>query len=198
MVRLLKKSTFSEADIELPEVQAFYCGNEPWEKEVAEWIKSRSGDNSVLEDMRNYRTEVWLYRDPAGVLVGFGSLGQNKYTWPLKSKRKELVSVIPFIGVHKDFQGEPKGAKREDKYAYQILDDLLLCAAEKMDRYPLLTLSVDSRNTRAIQFYEWRDFVNLNLPKMQGEVTYVRMARPLEDIRAALTQEQEDDTETHE
>jgi ribosomal protein S18 acetylase RimI-like enzyme len=192
MVRLLTKYPFSEADIGLPEVQAFDCGGNPWDIEVADWIKARSGDNSVLEDMKQFGTEVWLHRDEDGQLVGYSSLGQTKYTWPVGTKKKEIVSVIPFIGVQKQFQGEPRDAKDpNDKYAYQILDDLLCYAAGKMDRFPLLALSVDERNTRAIEFYWRRGFVDLKIPKVVEGVTYLRMAVPLDHLVARLRSEAE-------
>ena len=181
MVRLLTKYPFSEADIALPEVQAFDCGDDPWDLEVAEWIESRSGDNSVLEDMKQFGTEVWLYRDEDGLLVGYSSLGQTKYTWPVGTKKKETVSVIPFIGVQRGFRGEPRDAvDRNDKYAYQILDDLLAYAAGIKTRFPLVALSVDDRNTRAIRFYRHRGFVDLKIPKVVAGVSYMRMAIPLD------------------
>ncbi len=161
----LVKHVFREPDIDLPEVQAFSCGTEAWEVEVAEWIKSRTGENSALEDMRQFGTEVWLYRTPEGSLVGFASLGATTYTWPPRSKKKERVSVIPCIGIQDHFKGEPKDAPREERYAYQILDDLIAEAASRTDRYPLLVLSVDEENKRASRFYESRGFRNLNLPR---------------------------------
>jgi hypothetical protein len=108
MVRLLKKYTFSEADVALPEVQAFYCGDEPWDREVTEWIKSATGDNSVLEDMKQFGTEVWLHRDENGMLVGYSSLGETKYTWPVGSKKKEVVNVLPCIGSRSSSRASPK------------------------------------------------------------------------------------------
>src|SRR3984957_21242955 len=99
MTRLLTKHVFTAADLSLPEVRNFHCGDERWDLEVSEWIKSASGDNSVIEDMNRFGTEVWLHRDDQGALVGFSSLGETKYTWPVGSKKKEIVSVIPFIGV---------------------------------------------------------------------------------------------------
>lgn len=196
MTHLLTKYPFSEADIALPEVQAFHCGDEPWDLEVAEWIKSRTGDNSVLVDVNTFGTEVWLYRE-AGTLIGYASLGERMFTWPLRSKKKELVSVIPFIGVQKQFQGEPRDAERDDKYAYQILDDLLANAAEKAmsgKHFALVTLSVDDRNKRAIRFYECREFVDLKIPRLDPDkgITYTRMARGLDDLVAELRAEAAD------
>ena len=187
MVRLLTKYPFSEPDIDLPEVQAFDCGGAPWDIEVAEWFESRSGQNSVLEDMKRFGTEVWLHRDEDGRLVGYSSLGQTKYTWPVGTKNKETVNVIPFIGVQKQFQGEPRDAEnQDDKYAYQILDELLSCAAGKWERFPLITLSVDDRNTRAIEFYRRRAFMDLKIPKFVAGVTYLRMALPLDHLLARM------------
>ncbi len=196
MTRFLTKHVFTEADLTLPEIQSFHCGDERWDLEVADWIKSASGENSVIEDMTRFGTEVWLHRDETGALVGYSSLGQTRYTWPLKGKKKELVSVIAFIGVHKDFKGEPKDAARDDKYAYQILDELLAYAAEKAHagtRYPLLVLSVDKKNTRAIRFYENREFFDLKIPRVDAAagITYMRMARYLDDLVAQLGTEAE-------
>ena len=86
MITVLKKTPFTELDLGFPEVQTFSCGGERWDVEVAEWIKSRSGPNSVLEDIERFGTEVWLYRTADGHLVGFSSLGQTTYIWPPKSK----------------------------------------------------------------------------------------------------------------
>jgi hypothetical protein len=187
MTRRLKKYAFSEADINLPEVQRFYCGEDHWAREVAEWIRSPSGENSVLEDMRNYGTEVWLYRDEDGVLVGYSSLGEQRFTWPVKSKKKELVNVIPFFGIQEPFQGEPRNGPREERYAHQITEDLLASAAGKTDRYPLVVLSVDEENRRAIRFYEGWGFFNLKIPRVveKKNVIYRRMARYLNDFMPA-------------
>jgi hypothetical protein len=194
MARLLTKRLFTEADLALSEIQAFECGPERWDREVAEWIKSASGENSVIEDIKRFGTKVWLYRDEQGDLVGFSSLGQTKYTWPVGGKKKELVNVIPFIGVHHKFKGEPADAQRDDKYAYQILDDLLTEAAASAlsnGAYALVVLSVDYQNKRAIRFYENRDFVDLKLPRIDGAtgIVYLRMARHLDDLVEQLRTE---------
>ncbi len=112
---------------------------------------------------------MWLYRTDAGELVGFSSLGENTWSFPLPKGPKHRISYIPFIGVHERFQGEPRDAARDDKFAYQILDDLIEYAAEKTaarsDLYPVIGLSVDQQNTRAIRFYLNRDFVDAKSPR---------------------------------
>jgi hypothetical protein len=121
----------TEADIDLPEVQQFHCGDERWEREVAEWLRARTGASSVLEDIHRFGTEVWLYRLPNGDVVGVGSLGSTVYTWPPKSKKKEMVSLIPMVGIQHQFKGEPRGVPREDRYASLILEDLIASAAQR-------------------------------------------------------------------
>jgi len=57
---------------------------------------------------------------------------------------KCLINYIPYIGVAKHFQSKPEGADRDDKYAYQILDELIEYAAAKTairgDLHPLIGL----------------------------------------------------------
>ena len=192
MYSMIERVNASFIRIGLPEVQTFDCGSDPWDIEVADWIQSRAGENSVLEDMRQFGTEVWLHRNEEGQLVGYSSLGQTKYTWPVGTKKKETVNVIPFIGVQKQFQGEPRDAENQnDKYAYQILDELLFYASSKTTRFPLIALSVDDRNTRAIKFYRRRGFEDLKIPRVVEGVTYMRMAVPLDHRVAPMRSEAE-------
>src|SRR5882724_581410 len=131
MTRLLTKVRFKESDLQLPEIKGFDCGPERWNVEVATWIKSPVGDNSVLVDMNQRGIEAWLYRTETGELVGFASLGKNQWSLPPPKGPKHWINYIPFIGIHTKFQGEPKDAARDDKFAYQILDDLIEYAATK-------------------------------------------------------------------
>jgi ribosomal protein S18 acetylase RimI-like enzyme len=185
MSRQLTKHRFKESDLDLPEVQNFTCGRKPWEVEVAVWIKSRSGDNSVLEDIEQFGTEVWLYRAEEGELVGYASLGANKWSVPMPQGPKQIISYIPFVGVHQTFQGEPKEAGRDDKFAYQILDDLIEHAAGKRDRQPYIGLSVDRRNDRAIKFYQYRGFEDVKSPHTD-KITKVVYERMLLNIAALV------------
>jgi ribosomal protein S18 acetylase RimI-like enzyme len=90
---------------------------------------------------------------------------------------KHWISYIPFIGIHTKFQGEPKDAARDDKFAYQILDDLIEYAVTKTDVEPYIGLSVERENRRAIRFYENRDFVDVKTPRTDKttRVVYDRM-----------------------
>src|SRR5436305_209688 len=111
MVHLLRTSRFTEADLQQPEVQSFDCGQARWDLEVATWIKSASGANSALEDIKQFGTEVWLHWTEKGELVGFSSLGQNTWSIPMPRGPKSRINYIPFIGVHANFKGEPREAE---------------------------------------------------------------------------------------
>jgi hypothetical protein len=187
MPRLMKKTRFSEADLALPDVQAFSCGEERWEREVEEWIRSPSGENSALEDMKKYGTEAWLHWTEEGELVGVSSLGESRWSWPPPKGPKRLINIIPCVGVQKAFQGEPKDAPPEERFAARILDHLIYEATTKTHRDPLIGLMVDEENRRAIRFYEKAGFERLVKPHVSRGVTYLRMAL---DIGAVMQQGQ--------
>src|SRR5579871_1046116 len=117
MPSLLVKYRFEEPDVDRPDIQDFFCGNSRFEMEVSDWIKSKSGANSAVEDMKKYGTEVFRYhRADDEVLVGFGSIGQQQCTWPPpKSKHKEVVSYLPYLGVQEQFKGQPEDAPRDEQ-----------------------------------------------------------------------------------
>jgi GNAT superfamily N-acetyltransferase len=172
----LKKSCFSPADAARAEVQAFCCGHERWELEVAEWIKCRATDNSALEDIKNFGTEVWLHWTEQNELVGVSSLGESRWSWPPPKGTKTLINIIPCVGVAKAFQGEPKEVPPAERYAAQILDHLIYEATTKKHRHPLIGLMVDQANKRAIRFYEKAGFIHLVQPHQSRGVVYQRMA----------------------
>jgi hypothetical protein len=192
MIRLIQVP-LAPADLDRPEVQQFYCGQERWEREVADWIKSRTGDNSVLEDMKQFDTKVWLYWTERGDLVGYSSLGENTWSLPLPKGPKQLISYIPFIGIQQHFQRQPADVGRDGKFAYRILDDLIERVADKTvlrpDLQPFIGLSVDQDNKKAIKFYENRNFANTNCPKKDKNtgVVYDRMVLNIATIVATRT-----------
>jgi len=185
----LKKYQFKESDTATPEIQAFDCGDERWEREVSSWIKSPSGQNSVVEDMRQFGIAVWLYRAD-GELVGFASLGENTWSFPPPKGPKRRICYIPFIGIQKKFWGEPKDS--DDKYSSQILDDVIECAVAQMHVYPAIGLSVDRDNVRAIRFYEKRGFTNAKSPRTDKTtgVVYERMFMIISNLREAPAPDQ--------
>jgi ribosomal protein S18 acetylase RimI-like enzyme len=143
----------------LRDVQDFTCGDKPWQVEVAQWIKGESADNALKRMAQG--TEVWLYRNANGEVVGYGSLGKSEWSWPPPKGPKQAVSIIPFFGVQTRFQGEPKNSPRNARFAYQILMDLVAKAAAHGTS--VLGLFVDEDNTRAIKFYELAGFMSLTV-----------------------------------
>lgn len=87
----LERRDFTPPDLVL--FRRFHCGDAPWEAENAEWMRS----GNVLEDVAALGTEVWLYYLPEldNMLVGFGSLGANQWSWPTRKSPKRTVNIIP-------------------------------------------------------------------------------------------------------
>lgn len=73
------------------------------------------------------------------------------------------------------FQGEPSDASREERFAYQIMRDLMAKAVSHGTN--ILGLFVDEDNTRAIKFYERIGFMALPT----GGKRYLRMYLYLRD-----------------
>jgi ribosomal protein S18 acetylase RimI-like enzyme len=160
MSQALTKHIFSESN--WIEVQSFDCGDSHFEKEVADWLKA-SGDPGVDSALNSIRhpdkpSRVWLYRIDQD-LVGFGALARSEWRWPGKNNDPKLpLSVIIFwVGIQKQFQGQPPGP-RETRYAAQILDDLVAEAQLDAKTHPVLGLFVHKDNARAIRFYKQSGF----------------------------------------
>jgi hypothetical protein len=53
----------------LDDVTDFYCGDEPWAREVADWLRD-SSRQGALAQVSSGRCKVWLYYAGGGELVG--------------------------------------------------------------------------------------------------------------------------------
>src|SRR5438046_1556169 len=85
-----------------PEVQAFECGSEVWQREVSNWIKGQ-----CLEEMGDDGCRIWLYVSEADGFVGFGSLGTTLWSWPKNSSPRVNIALIPMLGIDRHFWGKP-------------------------------------------------------------------------------------------
>ena len=132
----------------------FDCGGEVWQREMTDWIKG--GPDGVLEHQAQ-GGEVWLYATDAREVVGFGALGVSNWRWPTNKDRPRRVSIITALGVDRRYHGQPPGPP-EQRYASQILRDLIHEASQHREREPLLGLFVHPENGRAIRFYERAGF----------------------------------------
>lgn len=126
MADSLTKHPFTADD--WADVQAFDCGDEPFEQEVADWLRGpaepgvESALNSIADETRQSR--VWLYK-LGDKLVGFGALAKTESRWPGENKDPRLpLSIIIWVGIQKGYRGQPPGP-REGRFAAQILDDLV-------------------------------------------------------------------------
>jgi ribosomal protein S18 acetylase RimI-like enzyme len=119
---------------------------------------------------------VWVYRDPAGNTVGFGTLDVCKDYEHFTGGKYH--SYIPLLAVNPAFQKRGHGRS--------ILEHLIaeagLIAQSPADFSDLLFLDVYTANQRAISLYDKCGFVTLNpnapIPDAQeNNETYVIMAR---------------------
>lgn len=137
------------------------CGDEPWSRAATEWIVGSEVWNSI----RKYQTRVWLYRNDAGVIVGFGSLGTTRRRWPPPGGNHANLLIIPMLGIDHRFHGQPVDAKF--RYSNQALAHIRFEAIEMLQSHrkagrttlPLLSLFVHRDNRRAIRLYEKSGFV---------------------------------------
>lgn len=175
---MLQRIRFTPA--ELPKVQQFDCGNEIWQLEISNWIKAPFGGDGAADAVTaadTSATDVWLYADDDGNLVGFGSLAESWQRWP-KAKDPEIrVSVIPYMAIDRRFWGQPPGPW-QDRYAAQILRNLIDEASKHRDLRPLLKLLVYEKNDAAIKLYERVGFVEYHKPRRDPSngLLYKRMA----------------------
>src|SRR5689334_15326779 len=142
MPLILKAEPFSAA--KLLEVSSFQCGSELWAERCTEWIQGDEDGDSALAAIKKHQTQVWLYKLPSGNVVGFGSLGITRR--PRLDGQWQNFSIIPCVAVHSAYQRKPRRCRPEDKFACQIMSDLIAKAAQL--GHDLLTLDVHVRNTR--------------------------------------------------
>jgi GNAT superfamily N-acetyltransferase len=155
----LGKVEFTEAHLALPKVQAFDCGDEEWEREVANWLKAPKGQNGAVDDLAR-GTKVWLYVTAAGELVGVGSLGMARLRWPKGKSDPIPASVIPNLGIDRAHRGRGYGGT--------ILSDLLAAALAVASERRLLVLYVHEQNP-ALTFYLKYNFAEYGKPYLNPD-----------------------------
>jgi hypothetical protein len=148
----------------LSRVAGFSCGDEEWEREVAQWIQLPRGSGGALDAIADQGTAVWLYETAAGNLVGYGSLGVSYWRHPNPKKSPQVpLLIIPFVGIRSEFQGKPPPpTPRTERYAWRIFEDLLAKALAHQPPHELLGLFVHKRNERAIAFYRRFGFIDFS------------------------------------
>lgn len=146
------------------DVTRFDCGDDPWAKEVADFLKE-----NALDDQKRGMSSTWLVFKE-GELVGYTSL--LAYSFSIKSWRETATEwftsrfstqgirrqVFPCVligqmGVSRDRQGEGIGKL--------MLDWILAEAVAAKIGVRFLSLHVDSKNEAAKRFWEKAGFVQL-------------------------------------
>ena len=170
----------------LPEVEHFHCGDTLCGINAAKWLK---GNPSVTKDcglsaMEKFGTDVWLYKTDERELVGFASLGPNKWHVPNSDSPRKRVSVIPWLGIEPRFRQKPEGAPIEERYASLILDDLIAEAESHEDRDRFICLCVHRANIGAIKLYKRFGFWTMKDPYFDRDtgVSFERMVLELHPI----------------
>lgn len=168
----LRAVPFTPDMVSRPSVQAFDCGSEEWESEIAEWLKAPPGGGGAVDDL-SHGNRVWLYVNEASELVGVGSLGDSAASWPKNSSPKLAATCITWLAVHARHRG--KG------YGQRILDHLLGEARRRADQFPLVVLYVHTSNTQAARWYAKpeNNFVPIGKPREINGKPYQRMVLSL-------------------
>lgn len=141
MPRTLRKVRWREELLDI--VQFFDFGDEPWEREIADWIKSANNEERTRPD-----TDTWVYVSDDDRLVGYAALCPSRWRWPEPKSPSTAINIVPALGIHREFWGEPRG-EGERRYSDQIMDDLIAEALKHPDRGYLLGLYVHSHTNRA-------------------------------------------------
>ena len=168
MAQRLRKVVFCESL--LPLVKDFHCGDEFWDREVSDWIKSPAGAIKYMVH-RTRPCSVWLHIDDNDSIVGFSSLAESNW------KGHPKLSIIPNVAVATEFQG--RGHFRE---IMEHCVDEALAAHREMGRIRMLGLFVHPENVKAIQIYQERFgfemFTQSYYDKASG-ITYPGMIRQI-------------------
>lgn len=171
MTVALYRQEFESDSYLLPEVQQFYCGDSPWQTDVANFLKSTNGARREVIGT-NYldRTMVWLFwRDKdKQLLVGYGSL----YIHLLPAQVPQPPTfhwVIPYLGVAAEHQQNSNGAK--------ILRALIREASEFDWVQPIVHVKVHERNTHGLRFFEkWGFRRSPSMAGGDGEPRYYQLS----------------------
>jgi RimJ/RimL family protein N-acetyltransferase len=137
-----------EEDVEPRDVQAFSCGDDPWHREVAEFL--RSGEAWTRHQSGKSATALYFVDERESSLVGFYNVAKRTVGYPLyHGDRRIPCLLITHIAIASEHQGK--------RYFTRMLKDIVEAAvASDLEAIYLL---VDERNTNAIATYERQGFV---------------------------------------
>ena len=162
---MLRRIEFAREHLKL--VESFDCGDEYY----SAWI--RDPFQGALFSISKHGNSVWLYVVEECV-VGYGSLGLNKWRFPPPDGPKQTVGYIPMLAVASAFQGMPL---QGDRYSTQIILDLKEEA--KRRSYGKLCLMVHEENTAALRCYTDCGFEDTGWKHNTSHGDYLKMIADL-------------------
>lgn len=139
-------------------VRQFDCGDEPWEKEITDWLHAPAGGGGASDDLAN-GSDIGLYLNDAGELVGVGAFAPSRVGWPKPNSDLIPAWCITMLGVDRHHQRK--------KYGHVILGDLLRRILDTgTDPIAVLYVRVGSP---AINFYTSHNFKPHGKPRKAPE-----------------------------
>lgn len=170
----LSADILEEADQK--DLVGFSCGDTDYGRASTQWITGSDVFDSIKRG-----TNVWLYRNQAGDVIGFGSIGPIRWRWPLPDGSYTNLLIIPMLGIDERYHGQPPDVQW--RYSHQILNHLIYearsPASESSHPIEWLLLMVHPDNQRAIRLYEQFDFKLI--PDVTRGAGYVVMKHRLND-----------------
>jgi GNAT superfamily N-acetyltransferase len=165
MPTVLNQIPFSEEL--LPLVADFDCAQQTpanaWEDEINEWIRMDPAAGDGARYHLGKGTQVWLYTNEHNEVVGYGSLCASRWPDPavleqVPNLKRVPISLVPAVGINRQFQGGPPGAEPAEKYSTKIMNHLVFEARKHHERQPFLGLYVHPDNGKAIRLYRRLQF----------------------------------------
>ena len=147
---------------------------------IAGWPYADPFVSRLLRDDIPLRTtrgncRVWVYRDPAGSMVGFGTLDVSREYSDFSSDRPH--PYIPLLAINPTIKSMGYG---ESIVRHLVAESALLARTPELC-CDLLFLDVYTSSTRAIELYRRCEFVTLNdspiIDGQEGDQGYWVMAR---------------------
>lgn len=128
MAAKLKRVKLEEKHREL--VKSFYCGSQPYETPLADWIKKQA---FWCQEKKGAKIKIWLYFKDDGAplsprnLVGYASLNTDTICIEEPNGKAGTVKflTLPMLAVQEEFKRQPRNASNpEEKYSRQIVRDI--------------------------------------------------------------------------
>ena len=165
--------TFVDCTVELlgrDSVRAFDCGDEIYEREISDWLKTAVGQLGAADEILA-GNRVWLAVTQATEFVGIAAIGPSTASWPKNSSPRQQATCVTWVAVDRRHRG--KG------YGGQIMNHVLgECVARAAD-FPLVVLYVHQQNPARGWYTAKYQFQPVGRPKQLPNGLYDRLVLSL-------------------